>query len=121
MLLAIVLAIVKDFCQVDYTVADKVVLLVVFVQTGYIERGGILGVTLVHLDVDLCAYMLQQALICGCLVNMTALFSSSSIEPCKREHMQTHTPTDPSPNGSYNGRKKKKSQGKKRTARGVKE
>lgn len=49
----IVLAIFEDLCQIDYTVADKVVLLVVFVQTCYIERGGILGVALIHLDVDL--------------------------------------------------------------------
>lgn len=85
MLLAIVLAIFEDLCQIDYTVADKVVLLVVFVQTCYIERGGILGVALIHLDVDLCVCMLQQALIYGCLVNMTALFSSCSVRPSKRE------------------------------------
>lgn len=50
----ILLAIVHDSDHVDDTVSDQVVLLGILVQTGDIERCGVLGIALVHEDVDLC-------------------------------------------------------------------
>lgn len=51
--LTILLAILQDPGQVDDTVANEIVLLRVLVQTGHVEREGILGYTIVHKDVDL--------------------------------------------------------------------
>jgi len=51
--LTILLAVLQNLGQVNDTVANEVVLLRVLVQTGHVEREGILGFTIVHKDIDL--------------------------------------------------------------------
>jgi hypothetical protein len=71
--------------------------LVILVQTGHIERSGILGVTLVHHNIDLC-----MLFICGCLVDehdmiissFSVLFASNGRVKKRREKLM-HTDTDP--------------------------
>lgn len=52
-LCTIVFSALQNFGQVDDTIADEVVLLVVLVHAGNVERGGVLCVALIHQDVDL--------------------------------------------------------------------